>query len=407
MQLKSLLNPTDGPNIKMLIPILIPILRNTIFLRRYRADVSNYTAIDGLAIFDIMVIAYCAYWLYKNQNQIPWKHIWYGTVKCWFGYYMFALVTILWRIRGSSALYICYRAGTMLILSAYIYMLFTKFRTPQNAFKGLLNYCMGLTLLLFIGNVRNGTLHTNTYSVSAAVMACLALSAYRRNLLSSAELKPYIFGGLFFLLIGTSSASNVAFVCGLIFIYSFKHNRFHLSFFIVTLFSLFAAYYFGKRMFIKILFPNKSIQNVTSLHGRLYLWTGYIKIWSKRPFIGWGFAVGERAGRTFNFMYALSAHNGYLSILINTGLLGLAFWLVLFKRLLKSLMLQIIFDSPYSVAVASAFLVIAVNNNSVPIIGSTWGPLSTLAFCLLAFWNLWCENAPKGFYQQNNGPQND
>lgn len=402
MQLKSLINPVDGPSIKMLIPILIPILRNTIFLRRYRADVSNYTAIDGLAIFDIAVIAYCAYWLYKNQNQIPWKYIWHGTVKCWFGYYMFAFVTILWRIRGSSALYICYRAGTMLILSAYIYMLFTKFRSPQSAFKGLLNACMGLTLLLFIGNVRNGSLHTNTYSVSSAVMTCLALSAYRSKLFTFKEMTSYIYSGFFFLLIGTSSASNVSFVFGILFIYSFKKNRFHLSFFIISLLSLFTAYYFGKRLFLRILFPNKSIQNVTSFHGRLYLWTGYIKIWLRRPFIGWGFAVGERAGKVFNFMYALSAHNGYLSILINTGLIGLAFWLILFKRLVKSLMLQIIFDSPYAIAVTSAFLVIAVNNNSVPIVGSNWGPLATLAFCLLAFWNLWCENAPKGFYQLNN-----
>ena len=402
MQLKSLLNPTDGPSIKMLIPILIPILRNTIFLRRYRADVTNYTAIDGLAIFDIAVIAYCAYWLYKNQYQIPWKYIWHGTVKCWFGYYMFAFVTILWRIHGSSALYICYRAGSMLILSAYIYMIFTKFRTPQNAFKGLLNFSTGLMLLLFIGNVRSGTLHTNTYSVCAAVIACLSIAAYRNKLFPYSEMAPYIYVSLFLLLIGTSSASNLSFVFGILFIYSFKNKRFQPSFFIISLLALVTAYYFGKRAIFKILFPRKSVSNITSISGRLYLWKGYIQIWLQRPFRGWGFAVGERAGKAFDFMYALSAHNGYLSILINTGFFGLAFWLVLFKRLFKSLMLQIIFDSPYAIAVSSAFLVIAVNNNSVPIIGSNWGPLATLAFCLLSFWNLWCENAPKGFYQLNN-----
>ncbi len=387
----------------MLIPILIPILRNTIFLRRYRADISNYTAIDGLAIFDITVIAFCACWLYQNRSSLPWKRIWHGSVKCWFGYYLFALVTILWRIKGSSALYICYRAGTMLILSGYIYMIFMKFRSPQSAFKGLLNYCSALTLFLFVGNIRSGTLHTNTYSVCAAVTICMALSAYRSNLFPLKELKPYIFGGLFFLLIGTSSASNVSFLCGLLFIYSFKRNRFQLSFFLVTLLALFSIYFFGKRVIFKILFPRKSVTNVASISGRMYLWKGYIQIWLKRPFRGWGFAVGERAGKSFDFMYALSAHNGYLSILINTGLFGLAFWLVLFKRLLKSFFSQIVFGSPYAIAIASAFIVIAINNNSVPIIGSNWGPLATLAFCVLAFWNIWCENAPKGFYQQYNG----
>ncbi len=387
----------------MLIPILIPILRNTIFLRRYRADISNYTAIDGLAIFDIAVIAFCAWWLYEKRFFIPWKRIWHGTVKCWFAYYLFAFVTILWRIRGSNPLYICYRAGTMLILSAYIYMIFMKFRSPQSAFKGLLNYSVALTLFLFIGNIQSGTLHTNTYSVCAAVMVCLALSAYRNNLFSLKEMKPYIFAGLFFLLIGTSSASNLSFLCALIFIYSFKHNRFYLSFFLITFISLFAAYYFGKRIIFKILFPRKSFSNITSLSGRLYLWKGYIQIWLKRPLVGWGFAVGERAGKSFGFMYALSAHNGYLSILINTGLIGMLFWIVLFKRLLKSIFSQIVFESPYAIAIASAFLVIVINNNSVPIIGSNWGPLSTLSFCLLVFWNIWCENAPRGFYQQSNG----
>ena len=406
MQLKSLINPIDGPSIKMLIPILIPILRNTIFLRRYRADISNYTAIDGLAIFDITVIGFCACWLYQNRFLVPWKRLWHGTIKCWFAYYMFAFLTILWRIRGSSALYIVYRAGTMLILSAYIYMIFMKYRTALSAFRGLLNYCAALTLLLLIGNIRSGTLHTNTYSVCAAVTVCLSLCAYRCNLLPFSEMKYYILGGLFCLLIGTSSASNVSFVCALIFIYSFEHNRFHVSFFFITIIVLFTTYFFGKRYIFKILFPHKSVRNVASISGRMYLWTGYINIWLLRPLQGWGFAVGERAGKSFGFMYALSAHNGYISILINTGLIGMSFWLILFKRLLKSLLLQIFFESPYAIAIASAFIVIAINNNSVPIIGSNWGPLSTLAFCLLAFWHIWCENAPKGFYQQSNEQPN-
>ncbi len=281
-------------------------------------------------------------------------------------------------------------------------MIFMKFRTALSAFRGLLNYCFALTLLLLIGNLRLGTLHTNTYSVCAAVTVCLSLCAYRCNLLPFSKMKYYIFGGLFCLLLGTSSGSNIAFTCALIFIFSVKNNRFHFSFFIISLLSLFIVYKFGHHIILKILFPNKSIESVTTLHGRMHLWSGYIEIWLKRPFIGWGFAVGERGGKAFDFMYALSAHNGYLSILINTGLIGLSFWLLLFKRLFKSLQRQFIFKSPYAIVVTSAFIIIAINNSSVPIIGSNWGPLATLAFCLLAFWNLWCENAPKGFYQQNN-----
>ena len=386
----------------MLIPILIPILRNTIFLRRYRTDISNYTAIDGLAIFDVLAMAFCAFYLYHNRFQVPWKQLWHGTIKCWFAYYLFALITIFWRIQGSSALYIIYRAGTMLILSVYIYYIFMKFRTPRSAFKGLLNYSLALTVFMFLGHVRMGSHHTNTYSVSAAVLVCLAISAYRSKLFQFNEIAPFIYSGLFFLLIGTSSASNVSFVFGILFIYSFKNKRFQPSFFIISLLALVTAYYFGKRFFIKIIFPNKSIKSITTLAGRMYLWKGYIKIWLMRPFLGWGFAVGERAGKAFNFMYALSAHNGYFSILINTGLIGMSFWLVLFKRLIKSLMHQIIFESPYAIAITSACIVIAINNNSVPVFGSKWGPLSTLTFCLLSFWNLWCENAPKGFYQLNN-----
>ncbi len=402
MKLKRLINPIDGPNIKMLIPILIPILRNTIFLRRYRADISNYTAIDSLAIFDIIVIGFCTCWLYQNRSMIPWKRIWHGTIKCWFAYYMFAFVTIIWRLEGSNAFYIVYRAGTMLILSVYIYMIFMKFRTASSAFKGLLNYCFALTLLMLIGNIRLGRLHTNTYSVCAAVTVCLSLCAYRSNLLPFSKMKYYIFGGLFCLLLGTSSASNVSFACALIFIFSFKNNRFNFSFFIISLLALFIVYHFGQHIIFKILLPNKSIKSVTTLHGRTYLWSGYIQIWLKRPFIGWGFAVGERAGKAFGFMYALSAHNGYLSILINTGLIGLCFWFVLFKRLCVSFIQQISFHSPYAIAIVSAFIVIVINNNSIPIIGSNWGPLSTMAFCILTFWHIWCENARKGYYSPDN-----
>ena len=403
MQLKSLLNPTDGPSIKMLIPILIPILRNTIFLR-HRADASNYTAIDILAIFDIAVIGFCAWLLYHNRYSVPWKRFWHGSIKYWFSYYLFALITILWRIPGSNPLYIIYRAGTMLILSAYIYMIFMKFQSPQSAFKGLLNYCTALMLFLFLGHLRLGALHTNSYTVCAAVIVCLALSASRSKLFTFKEMKPYIYIGFIGLILGTSSASNISFICGLVFIYSFKRNRFRLSFFIFSILSLSLAYFFGKHIIVKILFPNKTVSSIISMHGRMTLWENYIQIWLLRPFRGWGFAVGERAGKYFGYIYALSAHNGYISILINTGLFGMAFWIAFFKRLATSLLLQIIYKSPYALATASAFIVIAVNNNSVPIIGSNWGPLATLAFCLVAFWNIWCENACKGFYQiPNNG----
>ena len=385
----------------MLLPILIPILRNTVFLRQ-RANASNYTAIYIFAILDIFVIAFCAYWLFKQRASVPWKRMWNGTVKCWFGYYLFALITVFWRIRGSSAPYIFYRAGSMLILSPFIYMIFMKFKSARSAFQGLLNYTLALTILMFLGNVRLGSFHTNTYSVSAAVLVCLALTAYRNDLFSLKEMAPYICIGLLFLLLGTSSASNVSFVCGLIFIYSFRNKRFHFTIFILLLLSLAAAYYFGKRIIFPIIFPYKSADTLFSLHGRQVLWEHYINIWLRRPFRGWGFAVGERSGRLFGYIYALSAHNGYISILINTGLLGMSFWLVLFKRLIKSLILQIFFESPYAIVIASAFVVIAVNNNSVPIFGSNWGPLSTVAFTLLSFWHIWCEKAPKGFYTQSN-----
>ena len=401
MQQKTLLNPTDGPSIKMLLPILIPILRNTIFLRQ-RANASNYTAIDTLAIFDILTIAFCAYWVYQNCTSVMWKRLWSGTVKCWLGYYLFALISVFWRIKGSNALYIFYRAGTMLILAPYIYMIFMQFRSARSAFKGLLNYILALTIFMFLGNIRLGAFHTNTYTVSAAVMVCLSLSAYRNKLFPLKEMTPYIYIGLFLLFIGTSSASNVSFVCGLIFIYCFKNKRFHFSMFIMLLLSLFAAYYFGKQVFFPIIFPHKSESKLFTLHGRAVLWEHYIRMWLRRPFRGWGFAVGERSGRSFGYIYALSAHNGYISILINTGLLGMSFWIVLFKRLIKSLILQIIFDSPYAIVIASAFVIIAVNNNSIPTFGSNWGSLSTLTFSILSFWHIWCENAPKDFYCQSN-----
>ena len=314
----------------MLIPILIPILRNTVFIRQ-RAVASNYTAIDALAIFDVSVIAFCACWLFQNRFSVPWKRMWSGTVKYWLGYYLFALITVSWRISGSSALYIIYRAGTMLILSPYIYMIFTQFQSPRSAFKGLLNYTLALTLFMFLGNIRLGSLHTNTYSVSAAVIVCLSLSAYRNKLFPLKEMAPYIGIGLFFLLIGTSSASNVSFVCGLIFIYSFKNKRFHFSIIIISLLSLAVAYYFGKHIIFPIIFPHKSEATLFSLHGRQILWEHYINMWLHRPFRGWGFAVGERSGRSFGYIYALSAHNGYISILVNTGLLGMSFWLLLFR----------------------------------------------------------------------------
>ena len=363
---------------------LIPILRETTFYR-IREDTSDYTGIDAFAILDISVFMLCIpvfihYWPKTNRN--PLHH---HCLTWWLYYYVFCLFSFLWRVPGSSSRYIWYRAGSMLIMTIYTYLIFARFQSREIALKWLLNL-IGFTMLSgFLKSLSIGVLHTNAYSVNAAVLAILILVGVKQEILAWKEYKWHFLIAILCLVCGTSGGSNVAFLAGLFFYFNLSKKGFNIGKFIISLCILLIVYHFFWDYASQMLFPGKTVDAIESGTGRISLWETYLYAWSQSPWLGWGFAVGERSGAYWGFIYALSAHNGFLSVLVNTGLIGMIIWgnfLVPMLYQAYNLMKQ---GNGYATAILVAMVVLLTNNLTVPTMGSNWGQLSCTVAMLLVF----------------------
>ena len=127
--------------------------------------------------------------------------------------------------------------------------------------------------------------------------------------------------------------------------------------------------------------------------GRYEVWGEFIEGWEKSPWLGYGYVVGERnlalmGGRAMIF----SAHNGYLSVLVNTGIIGSAIFLVfLLKTLFAGLKRSQFpnFAQTNAAIFLAAFFGILVNNISYPLLGSDWNHTFPPMMMVLILINTW------------------
>ncbi|WP_442853597.1 O-antigen ligase family protein [Arthrobacter sp. RIT-PI-e] len=71
-----------------------------------------------------------------------------------------------------------------------------------------------------------------------------------------------------------------------------------------------------------------SVGRSATLTGRTDIWAIVLNVWSERPFTGYGWGgvwrgqIGDWVRAIFGFDTALSAHNGYLDVLLQLGIVG-------------------------------------------------------------------------------------
>ena len=371
--------------------LLLPIVRISILVRR-RAE-GSYSSVDGYALLDIIFVGLCLCIILKKMRFINWslmRRTGFGWIVA---YYFFSLFSVFWRIPGTSMPYIIFRAGSMAVMVLYAYCFMSHFSSRETAFIGLLNYIAVILGLTFYRSLRVGDFHTNTYSVVAGVLVCLALSAAQVGIYSFSDMKYYIAWGGLCLVAGTSSGSNVAFIMALSFIFSCSPKGFKWGRFILLALLSYLLYLLAFETIVGLIFPNKSLESLSGMTGRTKIWEIYINAWKSNPWLGLGFAVGERSGSMFGYIYTLSTHNGFLSILVNTGIVGCIFWARFLIRLGLSILSHITAGSRYSFPVAAAMVMIVVNNMTTPVIGSIYNALSMMVMLLISFYTIW-ESAP-------------
>jgi len=84
---------------------------------------------------------------------------------------------------------------------------------------------------------------------------------------------------------------------------------------------------FGSEGVAAYLARGESAQSLQNLNSRLPLWELAIELVGERPLLGWG--LGASRGLFYDRIGLGGAHNAYVNVVVDSGLLGLAAWLAM------------------------------------------------------------------------------
>lgn len=349
--------------------ILLHMSRKTIF--NVQQDVGNESVGGGTLLMLLCTILNYYYAFKESKSLTPAIQ----ATKSYFVFYIFALLSFLWAIFPDyKALF----SKCLELISSYmlVSVIMWKTKSRRKAMLYLLYLCTLSATIGYFAKVlafKSILVHTNTHSLIAAMGA---LTAWKmKNHYKIRHLAPLVYWNFFMLLMGTSSASNIAFIVGLFVMLSCTKKGVNIPKLAVTFLFFSAFYYFFKDLVFEYVFYGKSQEAVESGTGRQIIWNVVFDTWRKHPWFGLGYIVGERHLVDLTGLpAAYSTHNGFLSVLLGTGIAGA---IIFGWFYLKTIWINIqgTFSSKYGTEMTillPMLAVVTVNNLSFPAVGSEW-----------------------------------
>ena len=371
------------------IAMLALVARLTIFLRQ-RSE-GEFAAIDSSAIAQICIVGFTCFLLLCSTRL---KHICAFISRTSLGlliaYYLLGAVSALWSPMPKYTLYRAFETISQLLAVTLALSFCHDFYKAERRVL-LISF---LTLMLeiiarlkFYGfSLSLSTWHTNSYSVSAAMIFCYCLgelliaTGERRKLLGFSML-----AALFCLILGTSSGSYIAALCGIAFIGLIVRSRGIL--FVSLLIGIVLLLLLAERrdILFKAIFPGKDVETVQNLHGRKVMWERYAEKVREKPFLGHGGFIVQHMGP-----FAVNnTHNSIFSVLLGTGILGFGLVLLGLSRFFKEVSEVRHFRPPGFVGCIAAMIVCFVNSMNLPIIWDQWRPPYLVFACFLCLHTLY------------------
>lgn len=361
--------------------VLINVCRKTIF--NVSRQVGTYdTSLDSgtsLALIAI-ILSIMAIWKYKQEFSYVRKANF-----SFIAYYILCLSSFLWA--GHFGV-IAFKAIEVLCCFGVIGLIINKIESLK---LGVLYIITISTLITYVevlnGFIRYGYLfhHTNTYSLLAMIALLLCIGSIRYNVFYLGEIKHFIWLNALALVGGTSSASWISFIIGVIILYSMNENGVGIFRTIIVCVVIYVAYTFAFDIISDIIFKGKTKEMIESGHGRQVIWDAAIASWKSSPLLGNGFLIGERSlGRYGLSLQVISVHNSFLSVLVGTGITGI----VLFSHFLFKwfrIMLTFYKFNRYAVIMLPVAVAIVVNCMAFPAIGSDWNFVAPVVYAVIAF----------------------
>jgi exopolysaccharide production protein ExoQ len=366
------------------------VVRASFFIRK--RDANAFNQVDASNFIAIIFIALSLLFIITKKGFRIISIIWSSPFKWFILYCIYCAITALWSI---DPIFTIYRSMELLIILFLIAYIVFSLNNPYYNTKLLLIYLTlslisGLGYPIKIGNYTLEAFHTNTYSLVAAFSVILGFYFYRySNKIKSYELRNISFFLLILsvlaLIIGTSSASNISFLLAVIFIVFINNKKISQKIgvlFIGLLIIYFWVYF--EELIYDTLFPNKNEVAIRTGTGRINMWGYYINGFLENPVFGYGFPSGEKMGHLFGWETTSSTHNMFLSVAINTGVIGLFLFTTFIISYTKFLIkrLYVFQGTKY---IFGVWIIVVVNSLSMPALGSNWIWVTSPIFFVMIF----------------------
>lgn len=339
-------------------------------------DSSTSLAILGIACSLICIVQYSKFTKYIHKMMAALIMV-----------YIVAALSFLWAGNMFSILFKATEVfANIYIIGIILILLFQSCNIKQTIFF-IIIFCLIATYSEALAEMARkgiGFHHTNAYSYSAMIALLLCIGSLRFGLFKFAELKwPIILASIAWIG-GTSTASYIACLAGLFLLYSSNKSGLNIQNAIIILVLCIIFYTIAGDIVYSFIRAGHSEAEMRSGTGRSTIWEAAYMSFKDNPILGSGFIIGERElGPKYGFGFRqLSAHNAFLSVLVNTGLIGL----FIFIRFLYKWGVILYRNSRWNVLstiLLPIYISIVINSATCPSIGSDWGPISSCIYLII------------------------
>ena len=352
----------------------LPISRAVLFVRNStNRPLDGYSTVDMQNAINIAATVLMVAFLLRPRARFGVLRVLRGPTQWLVVYHVFCLLSCLW---ATSPLYVVYRAIECIVILFFMGYILDVIGDPRDGILYLCRLSALTSLLPYLSQVvRNGGLfqHTNSFSTCGAFGAALALASIKRGVLRFSEVKYSLLICLAAVVFGTSSASNIALIIGVLMIAAAPKQRVvSVARLLVLSVIMFLVVTWGVEVVRPYVFPGKTTENIRSLRGRISLYRDFWEAFQEHPVAGRGFASGERSVEVLGRATVNSAHNAILSVAVNTGTIGLLFFCVGLYSIALILYRADRMGDGVAYPILVALVVGLVNSMSYPLIGSEW-----------------------------------
>lgn len=359
------------------IVIIFHILRKT--LLNVKSSTEELVSGNSGTMLMVFCVSLNFFMIYKNRKYLM-KAI---KESKWFTFYcLFAISSIMWTPVPASGGIL---AKGFELFSSYLLLAIVLYKINDIS-RSFIYIVFIASSAAFLGALYTGFTHTNTYSISAMIGAVIGIGLYRNY--KTKNILPYILFNIAILIVGTSSASYISFIGAIAILYSSSKKGVNYLLLGLMGLALIFVYYFGLDLISEYIFYGHSAKQIESGNGRDFIWEYALTNWRERPWFGYGYCVGERYVFSNSTFIVLSAHNGFISVLLGTGIVGMIiFGFYLIKTLYQTWDLtHSKYYRGYAAILLSAIMGVLANNMAFPVLISDWNhpfPPAILLFLLI------------------------